>query len=205
MTIRERQKQLTREVISDTARHLFMERGFDAVSVAQIAAAAGVSEKTVYNHFPTKEDLFYSRMESFEQELLEAIRQRPVDQDVLEAFFGFVTQARGMLAAVEPDAGEQLYALQRVIADSPALLVREQQIYEGYTRALAQLIAEETNAAQSDVAPWVAANALIGVHRALVDWVRAAVLGGERDPKRLLRGMRSQAGRARATLERGLV
>ncbi|TMM00918.1 MAG: helix-turn-helix transcriptional regulator, partial [Actinobacteria bacterium] len=55
--LRERKKQRTRELIEATARQLFIERGFEAVPVAEIARAAEVSEATVFNYFPTKEDL----------------------------------------------------------------------------------------------------------------------------------------------------
>ena len=64
--LRERKKTQTRELISDTARDLFAESGFDRVTVAEIARRADVSEATVFNYFPTKEDLFYSRLEAFE-------------------------------------------------------------------------------------------------------------------------------------------
>ena len=64
--LRERKKQQTRELIAQTARDLFVAHGFDAVRVAEIAAAADVSEKTVFNYFPTKEDLVFWRLESFE-------------------------------------------------------------------------------------------------------------------------------------------
>src|SRR6266496_5631258 len=56
---RERKKQQTRQAISDVATALFMERGFDAVTVAEVARAADVAVQTVFNHFPTKEDLFF--------------------------------------------------------------------------------------------------------------------------------------------------
>jgi AcrR family transcriptional regulator len=56
---------------------MFVERGFDAVSVAAVARAAEVSEATVFNYFPTKEDLVYQGMEAFETELLAAVRDRP--------------------------------------------------------------------------------------------------------------------------------
>src|SRR6516165_949039 len=63
--LRERKKQRTRELISDTARKLFAERGFERVSVAEIARAAEVSGATVFNYFPTKEDLVFSGFEAF--------------------------------------------------------------------------------------------------------------------------------------------
>ena len=68
--LRERKKQQTRQLIAETARRLFGERGFERVTVAEIARAAEVSEQTVFNYFPTKEDLVYWRLQSFEDELL---------------------------------------------------------------------------------------------------------------------------------------
>ena len=62
--LRERKKRLMRQQLSDTATQMFLERGFDAVRVTEIAEACGVSEKTVFNYFPTKESLILDRLES---------------------------------------------------------------------------------------------------------------------------------------------
>jgi AcrR family transcriptional regulator len=202
--LRERQKQLTRELIAESARRLFMERGFDAVTVAEVAREAGVAEKTVFNHFPTKEDLFYSRMETFAEDMLTAIRNRGAEETMLDAFARYMTVERGYVGSDDPRAGEQLYAVTRVITDSPALLAREERIYAGYTELLAELIAAETHVRAGDIAPWVAANAMIGVHRALVAYVRRQVLGGERDVKKIARGVRRQVKQAADLLRAGL-
>ena len=77
LSLRERKKQRTRQLIADTARAMFVERGFDAVAVAEVARAAEVAEATVFNYFPTKEDLVFQGMEAFEAELLDAVRDRP--------------------------------------------------------------------------------------------------------------------------------
>src|SRR5260221_324340 len=74
--LRERKKLRTRQLIAETARGMFAERGFDAVPVTAIARAAEVSEATIYNYFPTKEDLVYHGMQAFENELLAAVRDR---------------------------------------------------------------------------------------------------------------------------------
>ena len=204
--LRERKKQQTWGLIAQTARRLFQEHGFDAVTVADVAREADVSRKTVFNYFPTKEDLFYSGLEFFEARLLEAIRERKPGESILAAFERFVTEPRGLLAAGDPDAdgGERLLAIIRLITGSSALLTREQQIYAGYAAALAALIAEETRARPDDIAPWVAANAMIGLHKALVDYARRRVLAGERDRARIARGLRAQARQAVALLEHGL-
>jgi AcrR family transcriptional regulator len=203
--LRERKKLETRRAIAEAARRLFVQRGFEAVKVAEIAEEANVSEKTVFNYFPTKEDLFYSGLEAFEENLLSAIRQRAPGESVLDAFARFVLQPRGLLAAPADDdaATQRLVAITRVITESPALLAREQQIFAGYTASLADLIAAETRGRAGAIEPWVAANALMGVHRALVDDTRRQIVAGARNP-RLARNVRAQGKRALALLTAGL-
>jgi AcrR family transcriptional regulator len=206
--LRERKKLKTRELIAETARRLFEQRGFEGVSVAEIARAADVSEKTVFNYFPTKEDLFYHRMETFEEELLEAVRRRKPDESVLDAFRRFLLDPRGVFGKLEVEGSDEvrrrLRAITQVITASPALRAREQQVFERYTESLASLIAEETGGRPEDVEPRAVAGALIGVHRALIDFVRRRTLAGEDEPVRLARDLRAQARRAFAVLERGL-
>ena len=95
---RERKKEQTRRRIEETARRLFRERGFERVTVAQIAREADVAEHTVYNYFPTKEDLVYWRLESFEEALLQAIRERAPGEPIPAAFGRWLLAQRGMLA-----------------------------------------------------------------------------------------------------------
>jgi AcrR family transcriptional regulator len=201
--LRERKKAQTRQLIAGAARRLFSERGFEAVTVAEVAAAADVSEATVFNYFPTKEDLFYSGLEAFEEALLNAIRERAPGESILAAFGRFVLEPRGLLAEKDPRAGERLAAISRVIAESPALLAREQRIFDRYTESLAALIAAETGAAADAAPPRVAAQALIGVHRTVVGYSRREILAGTRNPL-LARRVRAETKRALALLERGL-
>jgi AcrR family transcriptional regulator len=201
--LRERKKQRTRERIAETARRLFAERGFDRVTVAEVAREAEVSEQTVFNYFPTKEDLVYWRLESFEDEMLSTIRDRDPGESVLQAFGRFVLRRRGLLASQDPEARERLVELTRTITESPALLARERQIFDRYTASLAALIAEQASADADDVTPSVVANALIGVHRALVDHTRARIVAGA-PSARIARDVQAQGERALAALERGL-
>jgi AcrR family transcriptional regulator len=201
--LRERKKQRTREHIAETARRLFAEKGFERVSVAEVARAADVSQQTVFNYFPTKEDLVFWRLGSFEEELLSGIRDREPGETLLAAFRRFVMQQRGLLAQPEPEARERLAALTRTITESPALLAREQQIFERYTASLAALIAEELGADAADLRPWVAANAMMGAHRALVHHARRRVVEGARHP-RLGREVRRATEQALELLEAGL-
>jgi AcrR family transcriptional regulator len=225
--LRERKKQHTRQLIAEIARRRFAERGFESVTVAEIAREAEVSQKTVFNYFATKEDLVYWRLEAFEQELLDTIRDRAEGESVLEAFGRFVRAPRGLLGDHDDAAREELAALTRTIVSSPALRAREQQIFEGYTRSLAALLEREARGgaaggdgagggddaaggddagggdSASGVESWVAANALMGVHRALVDYTRGRIVAGVRHPG-LADEVRAEADRALALLERGL-
>jgi AcrR family transcriptional regulator len=205
--LRERKKQATRQRIADTARDLFAAHGFEAVTVAQIADGADVSEATVFNYFPTKEDLFYSRLEAFEEELLAAVRDRADGESVLAAFRAFLLDRRGVFALDAPGgdeaATEQLRAVTRVITESPALLARERQVFSRYADTLAGLIAGEAGASAGDITPRAVANALLGVHRALIDHVRARALAGATAAE-IGPDVRAQAQRAFAQLERGL-
>jgi AcrR family transcriptional regulator len=201
--LRERKKEQTRQLIAETARQLFGERGFDRVTVAEVARAADVSEQTVFNYFPTKEDLVYWRLGSFEEELLATIRERAPGESALAAFSRFVSAPRGLLGSHDAEARERLAALTRTITESPALLAREQQIFARYTVNLATLLAEEQGAAEGDVEPWVVANAMMGVHRALVDFSRRRIVAGT-SHTRVAREIRAQAERAVARLEQGL-
>lgn len=198
--LRERKKQRTRELIADTALQLFLERGFDAVTVAEVARAAEVDAKTIYNYFPSKPDLVYQRLEAFETDLLSAVREREPGESILTAFAAFVLGSQGMLA--DEDASGRLRALHEMITQSETLLAHEQQVFARFTASLAALIAGETGAQEDDVLPWLAAHALIGLHRSLVDYVRRGTIAGTPNA-RLARGLRTQAKKALAGLEHG--
>jgi AcrR family transcriptional regulator len=199
--LRERKKQQTRRLIYETAARLFAERGFEAVTVAEVARTADVSEVTVFNYFPTKEDLFFAGMQFFEERLLEAVRERAADEPVLTAFQRLVVDGCRDLGTTE--RAEAIARAATLIGASPALRVREGQIVARYTHELADLLAEETGASPNEVEPVAVATALMGVQRALVGYVRNRVLAGRRGA-RLAADARAQATRAFARLHNGL-
>jgi AcrR family transcriptional regulator len=174
------------------------------VSVAEIARVADVSEATVFNYFRTKEDLVFSGLSVFETELLDSIRHRPAGEPALTAFARFILRPRGLLAADDDAVAAELIDITRMIAASPALLAREQQILAAYTDSLARLLADETRAGAKDVRPHVAANAMIGVHRALINFVRAGIRTTPVDRKRLARDTVAVGRAAVALLADGL-
>ncbi len=198
---RERKKQQTRQLIFQSASRLFTQRGFDSVTVAEVADTADVSEMTVFNHFPTKEDLVFSGLVFFEEQLLDAVRERAPGESALTAFRRQVLGGFSRLARAENV--ELIAKAAELISTSPALLAREREIVAGYTQQLATALAEEMGARVDDVEAWGVASALMGTHRALVAHVRERVLAGKRG-RPLEAEARSQAIRAFARFESGL-
>jgi AcrR family transcriptional regulator len=206
MGLRERKKEQTRRLIAETAWRLFADRGFRQVTVAEVAREAQVAVATVFNYFPTKEDLFYYPLEAFGTELVDAVGARPAGEPALAAFRRHILESGGLLAQVEAgdtQALERLRTVNRLIAANPALLAREQQAMTRIADALAARLADETGATADDVRPQAAANALVGVQRALVDYTRRRVLAAEA-PERLYADVRRLGERAFALLEQGL-
>jgi AcrR family transcriptional regulator len=206
MGLRERKKVQTRQLIADTAWRLFADRGFERVTVAEVAREAQVAVATVFNYFPTKEELFFSRLEAFGAGLVEAVAGRAPGEPALAAFRRQLLGAGGLLAQVEAgddQALERLRTMNRVIADSPALRAREQQAFADTAAALADRLAADTGADSGDLDAQVVANALVGVQRALVGYTRRRVLADEQ-PANLAADVRDLAERAFALLEHGL-
>ncbi|MGY1710339.1 TetR/AcrR family transcriptional regulator [Geodermatophilus sp. SYSU D00758] len=199
--IRERRRQQTRARIVDAAAELFAERGFDAVSVVEIAQRAGVVEKTVFNHFPVKEGLVFDADPPIRAALLHAVATRPRGESVTAAAGTFVVRAMSMLGA--PEAADGVAGMARVIRGSHTLQLREREILGELTTALAGQIAEETQSEPGDPAPWLAAHAVLGLYAALLDLARDRVLAGVTGP-RLSAELRARGDRGLALLQFGL-
>ncbi|MFF0726656.1 TetR/AcrR family transcriptional regulator [Streptomyces sp. NPDC004134] len=177
--LRELKKQQTRQAISDTATGLFLARGFEAVTIAEIAAAAQVAKMTVTNYFPRKEDLALDLREEFVGSLARTVAGRPVGESALGAL------RRDFLAAVErrdPVIGFAGPEFTGMIVESPALTARLREFHELREDALAERLAEETDAPDGDIAPQAAAAQLGGAHRVLfAETVRRTLAGEDAD------------------------
>jgi AcrR family transcriptional regulator len=173
---RELKRQETRARIVDAATDLFAERGFDAVSVMEIARRAGVVEKTVFNHFPVKEGLVFDADPPMRAALLETVRRRPAGESVSAAAGTFVVAAVSLLGT--PEAAEGVARMARIIRGSRTLQVREREIIDELGDALAALIAEETDAQSGQLEPWLAAHAVLGLYAGLLELARDRVLAG---------------------------
>jgi AcrR family transcriptional regulator len=185
----------------DAAAELFTERGFDHVSVMEIAQRAGVVEKTVFNHFPVKEGLVFEADPPIRTALLEAVRRRPAGESVAAAAGGFVVAAVSQLGS--PAAAEGVAEMARVIRGSRTLQAREREILGTLTDTLAEQITLETRASAGELEPWLAANAVLGLYSALLELARDRVLAGVSGPE-LVAELRARGRRGLALLQFGL-
>jgi AcrR family transcriptional regulator len=127
----------TRARILEAANRLFLDRGYDAVTVAEVAREVGVSSVTVFNHFPRKEDLFLDRADDAAEFLRSAVRYRAEDADVVDSLRD---TALRLLEARHPLSGmnELSVPFFRTVADSPALIARAREIAAQLESALAE-------------------------------------------------------------------
>jgi AcrR family transcriptional regulator len=195
MGLRETKKLRTRQEIADKAMGLFVKRGFDHVTVAEVAAAADVSEKTVYNYFPTKEDLFFDEVPAREAALVEAVRNRRPGESVAAALERLQAAGCGRMCS------EGFATFARIIEDSPALQAKELEVMARYTDALAGAIQSELGVNELDAK--VAANVLVTVQWQHFRNARAHALAGRNGPA-AERKLRAELKRAYRLLEHGL-
>jgi AcrR family transcriptional regulator len=174
--LRERKKQALRQQISDVATRLFLERGFENVTIAEIADAAGVAKMTVTNYFPRKEDLVFDRHAELVSHAAQLVAERAVGESALAAL------KRGYFDALHrEDASTGIAGVRFVelITGSSALQARLREIDEQRETALAAELAAGTGASPDDITVLVAAAELAAVHRILFRQALKLTLAGE--------------------------
>ncbi|MFF3437494.1 TetR/AcrR family transcriptional regulator [Streptosporangium sp. NPDC002721] len=199
---RERKKRETRQRISDIATWLFVTKGFDNVTVAEVARTAGVSVNTVFNYFGTKEDLLFDRQEEVEDLPSRVVRERRPGESPLEAL------RRDFLDALDTrhhrygfhEGGD---AFTRMVSRSPSLNARLREMREGREKALARTLAEEAGADPGDLTPALVAAQVNAVLHRLTTHSAERVLAGE-TLDAIAPDLRRHAERAFELLESGI-
>ncbi|GAB2619427.1 TetR family transcriptional regulator [Streptomyces capparidis] len=165
--LRARKKERTRQAISDTAIGLFLERGFDAVSVAEVAAAAEVSKPTLFRYFAGKEDLALQRIADHRGEAARVVRERRPGESPVAALH---RHFRAGLDARDPVTGlndsPDVLAFHRMLLETPALLARLASYTARDEEALAGALAEAVPGGDT-LAPRLAAAQLVAANRLL--------------------------------------
>ncbi|MFM9368035.1 TetR/AcrR family transcriptional regulator [Streptomyces sp. Da 82-17] len=184
--LRERKKQRTYQAISDAAIALFLEKGFEKVSVAEVAAAAEISKPTLFRYFPAKEDLVLHRLADHEDESSRVVAARPGQQSPLDAL------RRHFLAGLrrrDPVTGlsdePEVLAFHRLVYGTPSLVARLYAYQSRTEEHLAGALAEAREGAQggdadqanpADPGARLAAGQIVAVQRVLAEanWRRIA-------------------------------
>lgn len=174
--LRETKKQATRQQISDHATRLFLARGFERTTIAEIAAAAGVAPKTVTNYFTRKEDLALDRQGEFVGSLAAAVASRRSGESALAAL------QRAFDAAVrdrDPVAGFSGPAFARMVAESPTLTAQLRRLHDQREVALVEALAEAEGKSEVDIEVRAAGAVLGGVHRVLFQRIQELTVAGK--------------------------
>jgi AcrR family transcriptional regulator len=161
--LRERKKRATRQLISDIATRLFTERGFEQVTIDDVAAAANVSKMTVFNYFPRKEDLFFDRSDDAQKLVRDALENRGRRSPVaaLRALAHDLAEQRHPLVKVTP----RVAVFWKVVADSPALRARTRELSEELERDLGQMLVDSVGAPADAPTARLVAALLLGAWR----------------------------------------
>lgn len=202
MALREEKKRATRATISDAAMGLFLAKGFDQVTVAEVATAAQVSVNTAFNYFPTKEDLFFDRQAEVVRRLATAVAGRHPGESAVAAIHRcFLDRLRSNDPTL--GLGADVSRFWQIVSDSPALQARLRHIDERTELALADALASATGTGADDPTPRLAAAVLAGVDRALHGEIRRRMLAGQ-DPDEVRRAIAAAAGLGFGTAASGL-
>src|SRR5450432_1803290 len=205
--LRERKKRLMRQQLSDTATQMFMERGFDAVRVAEVAEACGVSEKTVFNYFPAKESLLLDRWDT----TMASLRQGLADPGVppVAAVTAILAGELGALVgwlASQPDLDQARTRMRRfgeLIWSTPALRSHQHDATGQLITLATELLAGRAEMAPDDPEPQIAAAALAGLWHVQAQSLRRH-LAGTGTPGQIREAVDADVGRAAQLLDTGL-
>ena len=203
--LRERKKRAMRRQLSDTALHMFLERGFDPVRVADVAEACGVSEKTVFNYFPSKEALLLDRLEA----IADALRHHLADATLppvaamLRVLDGELADLGQTLAAAGDQALDTYRRFGDLIRDTPSLRAYRSDVADRYVDVAAEALASRTGSEESEPEVQITAAALIGLWRIQVQGLRTHLRPGRPIPAAFAT-VAGDVRRAAALLESGL-
>jgi len=158
--LRERKKQQTREALTRTALELFAERGYDETTLAEIAEAAGVSTRTIFAYFPSKEDILFANTQAMCDALTRALVERPAGTDALTALREFILASAHEKTDLDQRLGQ-------VIAGDATLASHKRARISQLEEALGAAIADDLGVGPDDLRPQVAAASLTAAFEVL--------------------------------------
>ena len=205
--LRELKKQRTRHLIADTAVRLFAERGFEAVSVVEVAKAAEVSEATVFNYFPTKESLVLDRLDATMASLRTGLIEPGVSsvEAALRILDDELSAMTTWLASQDDPlkAGNLIKRFGDLIDATPSLRAHQSDMMDQFVAVAAELLAEQAGMSAEDPEPQIAATALLGLWRIQFQGLRK-YLDGTRSPAQVHQAVSADVQRAGRLIDNGL-
>lgn len=163
MGLRERKKERTQRAIEDAALRLFGERGFDQVTIAEIAEAAEISPRTFFGYFPSKESLLFPDFDASLDGLIEALRTRGADATAIDALEKWIT---AMLERPDP-LDDREPRCRRIIDANESLAAFERGIMQRFEVVLTEAVADDLGASPADQRPRLIAAAATAALSAL--------------------------------------
>ncbi len=169
--LRERKKRLMRQLISDTATAMFLERGFEEVRVAEVAAACEVSEKTVYNYFPTKESLVLDREEPMAADIRRVLGPGGARMSPIQAAVELIADDTSRMFDYwgedenQPQDITMIRRFAEMLESTPALRSAQRDMMDRLVDVAAQSMAARAGVDPDDPEPQIAADALLGLWR----------------------------------------
>jgi AcrR family transcriptional regulator len=200
--LRERKKRRTREAIAQAAAGLFRERGFAAVTVDDVARAADVSRQTVFNYFPTKEQMLFDRDQEIGAALLSLVSGRPDGVSLLAAFRRHTREFWERLGRVLHDGGET-HGFWEIVQATPALRDYAESSFARQCVSVGEELARQSARPPDDPLCHALARMLCGVNVAMLTCGLGRLTAGE-DQATVVADMIEQADRAYDLLEPGL-
>jgi len=203
--LRARKKRVMRQQLSDTATRMFVERGFDAVRGAEVAEACGVSEKTVFNYFPTKESLVLDRLEATMASLRTGLAE-PAIPPVEAALRILDRELRAMTAwlTAQDDPAGAARAIRRfgdLIRATPSLRAYQSDMMDQFVSVATEILAARAGMLADDPEPQIAARALLGLWHVQGESLRKHLDGA---PERVHEMVTADVRRAAWLIENGL-
>ena len=203
--LRARKKRLMRQQLSDTATRMFVERGFDAVRVAEVAEACGVSEKTVFNYFPTKESLVLDRLEVTVASLRTGLADPavPPTEAALRILDRELTAMTTWLNGQDDPAGaaEAMRRFGDLIRATPSLRAYQSDMMNQFVSLAAEILAARAAMRAEDPEPQIAARALLGLWHVQAESLRKHLSG---PPGQIHELVTADVCRAARLIDRGL-
>ena len=167
--LRERKRRLTRQLISDAATSMFAIRGFDHVKVSEVAERVGVSEKTVYNYFPTKEALVLDTADESLEAMARALRECHPDESLTDAVVRAIKADTARFDDAPDELTEFVPRFAAMIERTPALRAAWLELHDRLAQVARDELAARADVAPSDPEPMIAGRALAGLAHVAFD------------------------------------